>query len=65
LLDKNNKEAYFEEITDEYDDIREDHYENLRDRKYLTIEQAREKKLKIDWNSYSPRKNFEFLSVRL
>lgn len=30
LLDENQKEEYFEEITEEYEDIRQDHYESLK-----------------------------------
>ncbi|KAJ8264431.1 hypothetical protein GJAV_G00149070 [Gymnothorax javanicus] len=51
LLDENLKEDFFEEITEEYEDIRQDHYDSLKDRRFLTLEQARERKLRIDWHS--------------
>lgn len=30
LLDENLKDEYFEEIMEEYEDIRQDHYESLK-----------------------------------
>lgn len=48
-----NREEYIEEIADEYDDIREDHYENLKERKYLSLEMARERRIKLDWKNYT------------
>lgn len=38
-----------EDVDEEYQDIRDDHYDNLKDRKYLSLEQARSKALNIDW----------------
>ncbi|XP_074642023.1 methionine synthase-like isoform X2 [Tubulanus polymorphus] len=55
LLDDGQKYDYVEDINEEYEDIRADHYDSLKDRKYLTIEEARNKGLKIDWaNSPKP-----------
>ena len=45
-----------DEISEEYEEIREDHYENLREKKYLPIEKAREKKLNLDWTTFQPKK---------
>ena len=45
-----------DDITDLYEDIREDHYESLTEKKYLSLEQARTKCLKTDWNSFKPVK---------
>jgi len=64
LLDENQKIDYMEDINEEYEDIREDHYDSLRDRKYLTIDQARNKGLKIDWaNSPQPARP-KFLGIK-
>ncbi|XP_041107812.1 methionine synthase isoform X2 [Polyodon spathula] len=52
LLDENVKEEYFEEITEEYEDIRQDHYDTLKDRRFLSLEQARAKGFHIDWLSH-------------
>ncbi|XP_058880849.1 methionine synthase isoform X2 [Acipenser ruthenus] len=52
LLDENVKDEYFEEITEEYEDIRQDHYDTLKDRRFWSLEQARGKGLHIDWLSH-------------
>ncbi|KAK7798063.1 hypothetical protein U0070_005885, partial [Myodes glareolus] len=81
LLDENLKDDYIEEIQEEYEDIRQDHYESLkltvpwvypalvlravnskfmcpekgdkgyRERKYLSLTQARKNGFHIDWLS--------------
>nr|XP_033791679.1 methionine synthase isoform X2 [Geotrypetes seraphini]XP_033791680.1 methionine synthase isoform X2 [Geotrypetes seraphini] len=51
LLDDTLKEDFFEEISEEYEDIRQDHYETLKERRYLTLDQARKKGFHIDWLS--------------
>uniref|UniRef100_A0A8C5MV13 Methionine synthase n=1 Tax=Leptobrachium leishanense TaxID=445787 RepID=A0A8C5MV13_9ANUR len=51
LLDDNARDDFLEEIVEEYEDIRQDHYESLKERRYLTLEQARSKGFHIDWQS--------------
>ncbi|XP_040823804.1 methionine synthase isoform X2 [Ochotona curzoniae] len=51
LLDENLKDDYFEEIIEEYEDIRQDHYESLKERRYLPLIQARKNAFQIDWLS--------------
>lgn len=51
LLDENLKDDYVEEILEEYEDIRQDHYESLKERKYLPLSQARKNGFHIDWLS--------------
>ncbi|XP_059841639.1 methionine synthase isoform X1 [Hypanus sabinus] len=52
LLDDDLKDDYFEEVTEEYEEIRHNYYEYLMERKYLTLEQARKQAFHIDWLSY-------------
>ncbi|KAI8839214.1 hypothetical protein BC829DRAFT_426118 [Chytridium lagenaria] len=55
LLDESQKEDYVQDVSDEYEDLRAEHYEGLKDRKYLPIEKARTLIPKIDWvNSDKP-----------
>jgi 5-methyltetrahydrofolate--homocysteine methyltransferase len=55
LLDKSQqREDYLQFINEEYEEIRSDYYDTLKDRKYLSLADARSKKLKIDWNNYVP-----------
>eukprot|EP01115_Flamella_aegyptia_P013764 TRINITY_DN7517_c0_g1_i1.p1 TRINITY_DN7517_c0_g1~~TRINITY_DN7517_c0_g1_i1.p1 ORF type:complete len:1241 (+),score=371.97 TRINITY_DN7517_c0_g1_i1:51-3773(+) len=51
LLDENQYQDYTEEIAREYEELRKEHYASLKDRKYVSIEKAREKKPKIDWKN--------------
>lgn len=44
-----------EDIKEDYEDVRQLHYETLRDRKYVTLEAARARKLKLDFtNKFTP-----------
>ncbi|XP_019625981.1 PREDICTED: methionine synthase-like [Branchiostoma belcheri] len=52
LMDEDQKEDLTEEVAEEYEEIREEHYDSLKDRKYLPIEKARARKLEVDWASY-------------
>ena len=54
LLNKNN-EDYKKEIKKEYDNVRED-YLNKNSKKLLTLDEARNKKFKFDWENYEPTK---------
>nr|XP_057918534.1 methionine synthase [Doryrhamphus excisus] len=49
LLDDNTREDFFEDLKEEYEDIRQEHYDSLKDRRYLSLAQARERALHIDW----------------
>ncbi len=48
------KEEFLDYIKEEYEEIREDYFENLKEKKYLTLQESREKKFKIDWSNYKP-----------
>lgn len=63
LLDEINCPEFVEEINEDYEDIRDDHYASLKERRYQTLEQARSKKFQIDWTDFeAPRPTF--LGVR-
>lgn len=49
-----------EEIEEDYEDIREDHYDSLKDRKFYTIDEARQRKLRIDWGNFTPSKHIAY-----
>jgi len=55
LLDHNRK-IYASDIRAEYDAFRETFLNRSRDKNFLTIEQARVNKLKLDWENYTPTK---------
>ncbi|MCW2118614.1 methionine synthase [Flavobacterium sp. 7A] len=55
LLDQ-NKEAYMAGIREDYDAFRESFLNRSRDKNFLTIEDARKNKLKLDWDEFTPVK---------
>ena len=54
LLDHNRK-IYASDIRADYDAFRETFLNRSRDKNFLTIEQARKNKLKLDWANYTPK----------
>lgn len=51
-----SRDDLIEEIDEDYEDIREDYQDSLKDRKYITIEEARKRKLQLDWQCFQPVK---------
>jgi 5-methyltetrahydrofolate--homocysteine methyltransferase len=49
LLDKNQYDGYVDDVKAEYSDLREHHYRTLKDRKFLSLEEARARAIKVDW----------------
>jgi len=49
LLDEKARDNYLEDILEEYEEVREDHYENLREKKYFPLEKCRTLQTKINW----------------
>ena len=53
------KEEFLEYLREEYADIRADYFENLKEKKYLSLAEARAKKYQIDWaNFVAPKPYF-------
>jgi cobalamin-dependent methionine synthase I len=51
LLDAKQKEDYCLDIKEEYEDLRAEHYEGLRDRKYISYNTVKGKACEINWKS--------------
>jgi len=51
-----NKLEYSKTIRAEYDTLREGYLNRSRDKDFLSIEDARRNKLKLDWETYTPTK---------
>lgn len=64
LLDATNKPDYCEEIKELYEELRQEHYSSLEDRKFLTLAQARDKKLKLNYSATVANKP-SFLGTRV
>ncbi|NLT50590.1 MAG: methionine synthase [Ignavibacteria bacterium] len=54
LVNKKSYNNYLSEIKNEYSRLRENHQKNRGAKKYITLEQARKNKFKIDWQNYQP-----------
>lgn len=56
LLNPETKLDYSKILRSEYDKLREGYLNRSRDKNFLTIEQARVNKLKLDWDNFTPVK---------
>jgi 5-methyltetrahydrofolate--homocysteine methyltransferase len=56
LLQAETKDKYVKVIREEYDKLREGYLNRSREKNYLSIEEARQNKLQLDWNNYNPVK---------
>ena len=54
LLDENEKEDYVQDIIEEYEEIREDYYAGLEEKRLVSIEVARKNAFKIDFKADPP-----------
>ena len=56
LLQAETKGSYVKAIREEYDKLRDGYLNRSRDKNYLSIEEARKNKLKLDWDNFTPVK---------
>lgn len=56
LLQEETKGSYVKAIREEYDKLRDGYLNRSRDKNYLSIEEARKNKLKLDWDNFTPVK---------
>lgn len=56
LANDGQKNEFLDFITEDYEDIRADYFDNLKDKKYLSLVESRKRKYNIDWNAFTPRK---------
>ncbi|HEY0092656.1 MAG TPA: dihydropteroate synthase, partial [Flavobacterium sp.] len=56
LLNADRKLEFAKALRSEYDELREGYLSRARDKNFLTIEQARANKLKLDWENFTPVK---------
>src|ERR1700746_746388 len=64
LLKEELKSEFDRKTREDYERLRQEHAAKARDKKLLTLEQARANRTPIDWSSYVPPKP-EFLGVRV
>ena len=56
LLQPDTKVAYTKSLREEYESLREGYLNRSREKNFLSIEEARKNKFKIDWNKFEPVK---------
>lgn len=56
LLNNATKTEYSKNLREEYDKLREGYLNRSRDKDFLSIEDARRNKLKLDWDNFTPVK---------
>ena len=54
LLQPETRTQYAFDLKKEYSKLREDYLNRSKEKNFLTLEEARKNKLKIDWNAYQP-----------
>ncbi|CAJ0605149.1 unnamed protein product [Cylicocyclus nassatus] len=54
LTDKTTREAFLADIIEEYEEVRQEHYETLKDRRFTPIDVARSKALRVDFDEFPP-----------
>lgn len=64
LLDPKNQDDFMADVADEYEELREEHYSGLEERKYVTLATARERKLAVDFAKLPPVCKPSFLGVK-
>ncbi|EPB73168.1 5-methyltetrahydrofolate--homocysteine methyltransferase [Ancylostoma ceylanicum] len=56
LSDATTRDAFLADISEEYEEVRQEHYESLKDRRFTAIDVARSKALHIDFDKFAPVK---------
>ena len=56
LLSDKRRDDFMADVKEQYEEMREDHYASLASRKFISLEKAREKMLKVDWKANVPMK---------
>ncbi len=56
LISKETRDAFASRIRKEYDEARIDHAGRQKEKNYISIAQARQKKVVIDWSAFTPHK---------
>ncbi|PIO67655.1 Vitamin B12 dependent methionine synthase, activation domain protein [Teladorsagia circumcincta] len=63
LTDKTTRDAFIADLSEEYEEVRQEHYESLKERRFTTLAVARTKRMVVDFEKFPPVKPF-FLGRR-
>ena len=56
LAQNEQKSEFIDYIKEEYEEIRNDYFDNLKDKSYLSLAESRKRKLVLDWSNFKPGK---------
>jgi len=56
LLQNETKEAFTSAVREEYNELRQAYLNRSKEKDFLSIENARKNKLKLDWQNFTPKK---------
>lgn len=48
------RDDFLDFVKEEYEEIRNDYYDGLKEKKYVSLDQARQNRLRINWTEYQP-----------
>jgi 5-methyltetrahydrofolate--homocysteine methyltransferase len=65
LLDPKLSNDFVDEVKLEYEELRAEHYASLKDRKFVPLDIARSKKLKINWTARAAPVAPSFLGTKV
>jgi 5-methyltetrahydrofolate--homocysteine methyltransferase len=53
LMDKKNSHEYVADIKAEYEELRKEYLLSQKDKSFVSLAKARQRKLRVDWNKIS------------
>ncbi len=56
LAKDKQREEFLDFVVEEYEEIRQDYYEGVKDKRYVSLSEARQHRFKIDWSDFEPGK---------
>ncbi|KAE9547624.1 hypothetical protein FO519_009165 [Halicephalobus sp. NKZ332] len=63
LLDEKVRKEFLEDIREDYSDVKKDYFDSLKERRFISLNDARKRKFEIDFEKYTPTKP-EVLGVK-
>ncbi|KAJ1366771.1 putative methionine synthase [Parelaphostrongylus tenuis] len=54
LTDETTRDSFIADLIEEYEEVRQEHYESLKDRRFTSIDSARLKKVHVNFDKHSP-----------
>ena len=54
LATDDQRDDFLDAVREDYEEIRSDYYESVKDKKYVTLAESRKRKYKLDWTEFEP-----------